>query len=181
MQSNYINTRAAIGSIIGLSVAASLFLVWLIYFKPTPEQFSGSLTFLPALNAVLNGLSATSICFGFFYIRKRNWETHKRFMLLALVFSSLFLVSYVLHHYLHGDTRFLGTGPVRPVYFFVLVSHIVLSVIALPLVLITFFFSLSERFNTHARIARYTFPIWLYVSVTGVLVFLFQLAYPASN
>ena len=181
MQSNYISTRGAIGGIIGVSVAASLFLMWLIYLKPTPEQFSGSLTFLPALNAVLNGLSAISICFGFFYIRRKKWETHRRFMILALIFSSLFLVSYVLHHYLHGDTRFLGTGLVRPVYFFVLVSHIVLSIIALPLVLTTFFFSLTERFKTHARVARYTFPVWLYVSVTGVLVFLFQLAYPTSN
>ncbi len=181
MQSNGINTRAAVGAIIGLSVAATMFLMWLIYLKPTSQEYSQSLTFLPALNAALNSLSAISICFGLFYIRKRNRQTHRRFMIAALVFSSLFLISYVLNYSLRGDTHFLGTGFIRPVYFFILITHVFLSIIALPLVLTTVFFSLTERFGLHRRVARLTAPIWLYVSVTGVIVFLLQLVYPTSN
>ena len=99
-------------------------------------------------------------------------------MLLAFGFSSLFLVSYIVNHALHGDTRFpLGHATMRAIYLVILASHITLSIVALPLVLITFFFSLSGRFAQHKRIARYTFPIWLYVSVTGVVVFALLQAY----
>jgi putative membrane protein len=98
-------------------------------------------------------------------------------MLSAFGFSSLFLVSYIVNHALHGDTRFPGHGTIRTVYLSILASHIFLSVVALPLVLITFFFSLTGRFPTHKRIARFTFPIWLYVSVTGVIVFALLQAY----
>jgi putative membrane protein len=92
-------------------------------------------------------------------------------MMTAFAFSALFLVSYVANHALHGDTIFPGHGTVRTVYLAILISHIFLSVVVLPLILITFFFSLSGRFAQHKRIARYTFPIWLYVSVTGVVVY----------
>jgi putative membrane protein len=92
-------------------------------------------------------------------------------MVAAFASSSLFLVSYVVYHALHGDTPFRGTGWIRPVYFFILISHIVLSVVVLPMVFTTFFFSLTRQFRRHRRIARWTLPLWLYVSVTGVLVF----------
>ncbi len=181
MQSNYVSTRAGVGGIIGLSVAASMFLMWLIYVKPTTQGYAQTFTFLPALNAVLNSLSAISICLGLFYIRKGNQQIHRRFMFAALIFSSLFLVSYVLNYSLRGDTHFLGTGLIRLVYFSILISHVFLSIIALPMVLVTVFFSLTERFNSHRRVARFTAPVWLYVSVTGVIVFLLQLIYPTSN
>jgi putative membrane protein len=92
-------------------------------------------------------------------------------MLTSLGASALFLVSYIVYHSVHGDTHFGGQGLIRPVYFFILVSHIALSAVALPLVFLSLFFSLSGRFPRHKKIARYTFPVWLYVSVTGVLVF----------
>ncbi len=171
------NTRTAIASIIFISIAASGFLFWLIYFKPSAEGFSQSLTFLPALNASLNSLSAISMCVGFYFIRRRKWQTHRNFMLAALLFSSLFLVSYILHHYLHGDTQFQGAGAIRYVYFAVLISHVVLSIVALPMILITVFLSLSGRFQLHKKIARVTFPVWLYVSITGVLVFILLKVY----
>ena len=95
----------------------------------------------------------------------------------ALLASALFLVSYITYHAVHGDTRFMGHGAVRPIYFFILVSHILLSGVALPLVFLSLFFSLSGRFPRHKKIARYTFPVWLYVSVTGVLVFSLLRAY----
>ena len=94
-----------------------------------------------------------------------------RFMVTAVVFSGLFLVSYLVYHNFQGDTPFTGTGLIRPVYFFILISHIILSVFALPLALITVFFAWKNNFKSHKKIARVTFPIWLYVSVTGVLVF----------
>ena len=98
-------------------------------------------------------------------------------MMTAFVFSSLFLVSYILHHSLHGDVRFAGGGGVKTFYLVLLTSHVLLSVVALPMVLVTFFFSLSGRFASHRRLARYTFPIWLYVSVTGVLVYVMLASY----
>ena len=98
-------------------------------------------------------------------------------MLLAFLFSAVFLVSYIANHALHGDTIFPGHGPVRTLYLTILASHVILSILALPLVLTTFFFSLTGRFAIHRRIARWTFPIWLYVSITGVAVFAFLKIY----
>jgi putative membrane protein len=96
-----------------------------------------------------------------------------RRILVSLTASTLFLVSYIAYHSMHGDTKFAGQGLVRPLYFFILISHITLSAVILPLVFLSLFFSLSGRFTRHKAIARYTLPIWLYVSVTGVLVFVF--------
>jgi putative membrane protein len=172
------NQRAALGSIVVVSAAAVSFLLWLLYLHHAPAQFAGHYVFLPALNAVLNGLSAIALCTGFYLIKKRDRKAHRASMLFAFGFSSLFLVSYVVNHALHGDTRFpAGHATIRAVYLLILASHIILSVVALPLVLITFLFSLSGRFPQHKRIARYTFPIWLYVSVTGVVVFALLQAY----
>ena len=172
------NQRAVLGSIVVVSALAVTFLLWLLYMHQAPTQFAGKYVFLPALNAVLNGLSAIALCTGLYFIKKRDRQAHRASMLLAFGFSSLFLISYIVNHALHGDTRFpMGHGAIRTVYLLILASHIILSVVALPLVLITFFFSLSGRFPQHKRIARYTFPIWLYVSVTGVVVFALLQAY----
>lgn len=170
--------RAALGSIVAISAVAISFLLWLIYMHRAPAQFAGKYAFLPALNAVLNGLAATALCVGFYFIKTGNWRAHRTSMLTAFAFSSLFLISYIINHALHGDTRFpMGHATIRTVYLSILASHIFLSIVALPMVLITFFFSLTGRFPLHKRIARYTFPIWLYVSVTGVIVFLLLQAY----
>jgi putative membrane protein len=126
---------------------------------------------LPALNAFLNACSACALAAGYRAIRRGDRATHIRFMLSAVAFSALFLVSYVVYHNFHGDTRFPGQGLIRPVYFFILVSHILLSIAALPMILSTLFYAASARFGSHRRIARATLPIWLYVSVTGVVVF----------
>jgi len=98
-------------------------------------------------------------------------------MLAALAASSLFLVSYIVYHSVHGDSKFGGHGAVRPVYFFVLISHVVLSAVVLPLIFSSFFFSLSGRLSSHKKVSRYTLSIWLYVSVTGVLVYALLRAY----
>ena len=161
-------------AIVGISALISLFLVWFIYFKAPADVGKGGriIALLPALNATLNTLSATCLVSGFIAIRRGKTQVHKRFMVTALVFSGLFLVSYLLYHHFHGDTQFTGTGLIRPIYFFILITHIVLSIVVLPMVLITVYHALRGSFTLHRRIARVTFPVWLYVSVTGVLVFL---------
>ena len=170
--------RGAIGGIVAVSLAASAFLFWLLYFRQAPPRFARSLTFLPALNAVFNGLSAAALSCGFYFIMRRRVVAHQRSMMAAFVFSTLFLLSYILHHALHGDVRFpADAGTARTVYLILLASHVLLSVLALPMVLTTFFLSLSGRFAAHKRLARYTFPVWLYVSVTGVIVYAMLAAY----
>jgi putative membrane protein len=164
-------TGPAIAAILAISAAASLFLFWLIYVHPAADAASTRLTFLPALNALFNGLSATALLIGFTFIRARKIAAHRKSMLTAFGFSTLFLVSYILHHALHGDVRYPAHGALRSVYLPLLASHIILAVIALPMVLVTFFFSLTGRFPQHRKIARWTFPIWLYVSVTGVVTY----------
>jgi len=162
------NTRSAIAAILAVSAAATAFLFWLIYVHPaaaTSAQFS----FLPALNAALNGLSAISLLIGYTFIRARRIPAHRAAMISAFIFSTLFLVSYIAHHALHGDVRYPLGAPLRSVYLPLLASHIILAIVALPLILVTFFFSLTGRIPEHRRIARWTLPLWLYVSITGVV------------
>ena len=165
------STTPAIVAILAVSAAASLFLFWLIYLHPAADAAGARFTFLPALNAVFNGLSASALLIGFTFIRAKKIAAHRASMITAFAFSTLFLVSYILHHALHGDVRYPAHAAWRGVYLPLLASHIVLAVVALPMVLVTFFFSLSGRFPQHRRIARWTFPLWLYVSVTGVITY----------
>ena len=165
------SVRSAVVAISVVSAAAVVFLLWLVYGRQIPAEFAHKLTFLPALNAVFNGLSALALTAGFVFILRGKLSAHRNAMLTAFVFSSLFLVSYITNHYLHGDTRY-PQAPYRTPYLLMLASHVLLSVVALPLVLVTFFLSLSGRFALHKKVARWTFPLWLYVSVTGVLVYL---------
>ncbi|MGE4170362.1 MAG: DUF420 domain-containing protein [Candidatus Margulisiibacteriota bacterium] len=163
--------KTAYAIIFVISFAAFLFLLWLIYLKPPTTLALPGVQYLPLLNCVLNACSAIALVFGILAIKAGNTKSHPRWMLGAFGFSSLFLLSYVIYHAVHGDTHFLGTGLIRPIYFFVLISHIVLTVGALPMILTTFFLGLSGRFPLHKKLARYTFPLWLYVSVTGVLIY----------
>ena len=163
-------TGTAIAAILLVSAAASAFLFWLIYIHPAAAT-SAQFAFLPALNAILNGLAAIALLIGYTFIRARQIPRHRAAMITAFIFSTLFLVSYIAHHALHGDVRYPIHAAFRTPYLCLLASHIVLAVVALPLVLITFFFSLSGRFPQHRRIARWTFPLWLYVSITGVITY----------
>jgi len=165
------SSAKAIAFILLLSGAVFAFLVWLIYFKPAAGYSSEFIGALPAVNALLNTFSTIFLVAGFIAVRKQRYATHIKFMFAALISSALFLVSYVAYHNFHGDTKFLGTGPIRPIYFFVLISHIVLSAVVVPLILTSLYLSLAGRLAAHRRVSRYTFPIWLYVSVTGVLIF----------
>ena len=160
----------AIAAILAISAAATLFLFWLIYVHPAAAS-SSQYAFLPAMNAVFNGLAAVSLLVGFTFIKARRIRQHRAAMITAFVFSTLFLVGYILHHALHGDVRYPLHAPGRMVYLPLLTSHIVLATLTLPLVLVTFFFSLSGRIPQHRKVARWTFPLWLYVSLTGVVTY----------
>jgi putative membrane protein len=160
----------AIAVILAVSAAATAFLFWLIYIHPAAASAT-QYAFLPALNALLNGLSATALLMGFTFIKAHRIKAHRAAMMTAFAFSTLFLVSYILHHALHGDVRYPAHAALRSVYLPLLASHIILAIVALPVVLITFFFSLSGRIRQHRKIARWTFPLWLYVSVTGVVTY----------
>ena len=127
---------------------------------------------LPALNAALNAASALLLGAGYFFIRRRNIPAHRACMLAACGLSGLFLISYLTYHFQVGATPFSGQGWSRPVYFSVLVSHIVLAATMVPLVLVTLYRALRKRFPIHRRLARRTLPVWLYVSVTGVMIYL---------
>jgi uncharacterized membrane protein YozB (DUF420 family) len=127
---------------------------------------------LPALNATLNAIAATLLVLGYIKIRQGRMQTHRRFMLSAFATSALFLISYLVYHANVGSRPFPGQGPIRVVYFAILISHVILAALILPLALITLTYGLRERFERHVPIARWTFPIWLYVSLTGVVVYL---------
>jgi putative membrane protein len=170
---------AIIAAILGVSVVASLFLVWLVYYHPPVDAAGAHLAFLPALDAVLNALCAIFLLNGFRHIRARQIAAHRNSMFAAFIVSSAFLVAYIVNHVLHGDMLFPTNHPLaRFVYLWLLLMpHILLAVVALPLILITFFLSLTGRFPAHRRLARWTFPIWLYVSVSGVVVYAMLASY----
>ena len=163
-------TTLPVAGIIAISAVATLFLFWLIYVHPAADTTATHYTFLPNLNALLNGLSALALLIGFYFIKQRRIAAHRASMMTAFVFSSLFLVSYIANHALHGDQRYPVHDTIYHIYIPLLISHIILAIVALPVVLITFYLSLSGRIPAHRRLARITFPLWLYVSVTGVIV-----------
>lgn len=130
-----------------------------------------SVSQLPSLNAALNSLSAILLIAGYLFIKSRNIKAHKTCMLAAFASSILFLISYLVYHYQVGSVPFQGQGGIRLVYFTILLTHTILAITVVPLALVTLFRAFKERFDRHRRIARWTFPIWLYVSVTGVVVY----------
>ena len=140
-----------------------------------------ALTDLPAVNAALNATSAVLLVSGYRFIRRRQVTAHQRCMIAACVTSSLFLLSYLVYHYNIGSMPFRGQGWVRSLYFTILISHTILAVVILPMVVVTLFRAWKADFVKHARLARWTLPVWLYVSVTGVIIYcmLYQLFPPS--
>jgi putative membrane protein len=130
-----------------------------------------SISDLPTLNATLNAISAVLLTAGYLLIRQRRQVAHRNCMIAAFVVSALFLVSYLTYHYHAGSKHFAAQGWIRPVYFTILISHIILAFTILPLALRTLYLAWRKRFAQHRRIARLTLPIWLYVSVTGVIIY----------
>jgi putative membrane protein len=165
------NTKA-ISIILFISAVAFAFLVWLIYFNTKSESADpNALTFLPGFNALLNGLSATCIIIGVALIKRGHRTAHIASMVSAITLSAIFLVSYIVYHNIHGDTKFASEGLIRYTYFGILISHITLTVFALPLIFSAVYFALTKQFELHKKVVKYTVPIWLYVSITGVIIY----------
>ena len=131
-----------------------------------------TVTDLPALNATLNAISFVFLVTGYVFIRRGQWQRHRLCMIGALVMSALFLTSYVIYHLNVGSVPFKGTGWIRTLYFAVLIPHVILAAAIVPLVMITVSRALSKRFDRHRAVARWTLPLWMYVSITGVIVYL---------
>ena len=163
--------------ILTVSAAAVAFLIWWIYFKRTGTTSAEWVELLPALNATFNTLCSCCLVAGYLAIRRGERKVHIRFMLTAVSLSVMFFASYLTYHHYHGDTPFPGQGWIRPVYFSILISHILLSIAVIPMVLTTLFFARTRRYRAHKKLARWTLPVWLYVSVTGVTIFFFLSAY----
>lgn len=136
--------------------------------------------FLPPIYATMNGLTAVFLLLAFSAIRRKKVELHKKLMTSAILFSAVFLVLYVIYHSTSPATPYGGQGAVRYVYFFILITHILISIFIIPLVLITYVRALASRFDRHRRIARITFPLWLYVAISGVVVYLMISPYYVS-
>ena len=138
------------------------------------------IAYLPHLNALLNSASALLLIAGYRFIRSKRITAHRNCQIAAVATSALFLTSYLTYHYYHGSTRFPGQGIVRRIYFTILLTHTILAAVIVPMILVTLYRALRSDFNRHRRIARWTLPLWLYVSITGVIVYLmlYQI-YPA--
>ncbi|MAQ14411.1 MAG: hypothetical protein CMN30_06405 [Sandaracinus sp.] len=154
-----------------ISVGALTFLVWLLLLRETTGTDPEALAFMPAVNAGLNAGAALLLVLGWRAIRAGQRVRHQWLMIGTFACSALFLVGYIAYHYLHGDSHY--EGPARGFYLAMLASHVVLSIPVVPLALAAFYFAWRKRFGTHRKVTRWLAPIWLYVSVTGVLVFLF--------
>ncbi|MBD1397815.1 DUF420 domain-containing protein [Pontibacter sp. JH31] len=146
--------------------------VAILFFMPKEGSQSVDVSFLPTLHAILNSLTAIALVVGYYHIKRGNIKWHRAAMVTAFGLSAIFLVSYVTYHFFGERTIYGGDGLLKTFYYFVLLTHIVLAVVIVPLVLLSVYFAITEQFARHRRISRWTFPIWLYVAVTGVLVYL---------
>jgi putative membrane protein len=175
--SNARSDRQAFFAIGAASLAALGLLFYLVYGQPVPPSPPAWSAWLPHVNATLNASTSVLMVLGVLFIKRGERTIHRRFMLGALTSSALFLVSYLAYHRFHGDTPYPVHGWTRAPYFFILISHIVLSAVVLPLLLTAVWFAGTGVFERHKRLARVVFPLWLYVSASGVLVYLFLRPY----
>lgn len=155
-----------------LGVVVPLLVAGLFSFPNLFRIPGAEVKFLPAVNAVLNSLTALCLLAGYYFIRQKQVLRHRAMMGTAFALGGLFLLSYVAYHSQVDSTKFGGVGAARYLYFFLLLTHISLAIVTVGLVLFTLYFALTGQYSKHRRIARWTFPIWLYVSVTGVVVYL---------
>ncbi|WP_424493112.1 DUF420 domain-containing protein [Salinimicrobium sp. GXAS 041] len=164
-------------TIIGLSVVVPLLVLVLMYLPERYNFVGAQVGTFPFFHAILNFSTALLLLSGYFFMRVKAYKWHRNAMIGAFVLSSIFLISYVISKISNDPVPFGGEGLVRPVYFFILISHIALSAIIVPLVLFTMYRGLTGENKKHAAIARWTFPIWLYVAITGVLVYVLMAPY----
>lgn len=154
-----------------VSVGALAFIAYILLVRAAGPAEGVDLRFLPAVNAGLNAVAALLLSAGWVAIRRRNVRLHRYLMVAAFAASALFLVCYLTYHYVHGDTRYQGEGALRVFYFFILITHIILSMVVVPAALTSFYLAWKREFVRHRKLNRIALPIWLYVSVTGVLIY----------
>jgi len=154
-----------------VSAFALGFIAYILVLREGSKLGGVDLSFLPGVNASLNATAALLLVAGWVAIRRRAVRLHKRLMVSAFAASAVFLVSYLVYHYAHGDTKYQGEGWLRAVYFAILISHILLSMLVVPMALSAFYFAARRQFQRHRRLTRVALPIWLYVSVTGVVIY----------
>ena len=169
--------KIAVPVIIGLSIAIPIVVLILMLLPERYNLFGTQATTYPIFHALLNGSTAILLILGYFFMSIKEYKLHRNTMISAFVLSAIFLVSYVISKISNDPVPYGGEGILRYLYFFILITHIVLSAIIVPLVLFTMYRGLTGEYAKHARIARWTFPIWLYVAITGVLVFVFMYPY----
>lgn len=129
-------------------------------------------SFLPPISAVINSFVALSLIFAFYFIRKKDVTNHRRSITIALTLSALFMICYVVYHFTTIETKYCGTGSIKHLYYFMLITHIVLAGVSLPFILFTFIFGYTFQVEKHRKLARYVFPVWLYVAVSGPICYL---------
>ena len=139
---------------------------------PRPEVMPSFTYFLPKLNAFINATCSVLLLLSLYFIKRKKIAVHKKINITTFILSSIFLISYVMFHYFADETKFPPGNPLRPFYFFILVSHIILAAAVLPLILLSFYYGLQMKVKEHKKLVRWTFPIWLYVTITGVVVYL---------
>lgn len=171
MDSTIKNEKNIMYGIFGLSFVV-LILVIILGMLPKADHIPDFVSFLPKLNALINGTCSVLLVTSFYFIRKKRIDIHKKINILTFILSSVFLLSYVTFHSFGIETRFPVDNPIRPLYLSILISHIILAAIVLPLVLLSFYFGLTNKIQSHRKLTRWSFPIWLYVTVTGVVVYL---------
>ena len=164
-----------------LSTAAVGFLGWLLLVRGGSGTSGLDLRFMPAVNACLNSASTLLLLCGYIAVKRGNPRIHRYFRVSAVASSALFLVGYIAYHYVHGDTRFGGVGAIRTVYLSILASHVLLSIAVVPMVLTALYFAWRKQFSRHTKVTKVLFPIWLYVSVTGVVIFFMLRGYPTAS
>lgn len=155
-----------------LSVVIPLLVAFLLFFPQTGNLGNLNVAILPTLNAILNTTTFICLWMGYFFIKKRKKKQHILMMVSAFVFSSLFLISYVIYHYQAEATRYGSDEWDKYVYYFFLLTHILLAIVVVPLVLFAIYFGITAQYSKHVRIVKWTFPVWVYVAATGVIVYL---------
>ncbi len=169
--------RIAVPLIITLSIVVPVLVLILMYLPQRYNIFGTQSGTFPLFHAVINGSTALLLLAGYFFMKIGEYKLHRNFMITAFVLSAVFLISYVISKISNDPVPYGGEGSLRYLYFFILITHIVLSGIIVPLVLFTMYRGLTGQYEKHKRIARWTFPIWLYVAITGVLVYILMLPY----
>ena len=169
--------KVAVPVIITLSILVPAIVLVLMYLPERYNIFGAQSGTFPMFHALINGSTALLLLTGYYFMRKREYILHRNFMIAAFGLSVIFLISYVISKISNDPVPYGGEGILRYVYFFILITHIILSAIIVPLVLFTMYRGLTGQYDKHSRVARWTFPIWMYVAITGVLVYVFMFPY----